>query len=412
MVRLPLSRRHFGRLAAAGLAGSLLGPRPRAAAAERCFLFLYNAGGWDPTYVFTPVGEGSICDVEADATTAEVNGIRFVDHAERPSVRAFFEGYGDRSCVVNGLEVRSVAHERCRQMLLTGSGAAGLADWPTRIATATGSALALPHLVIAGPVYPGSSGASVVRVGDDGQLVALADGSALTAADAGVAPPSETAATAQEAFLRGRLAAGSRDAGRDAFLSAYADALDRRTLLTELAGRLDLTLSDLGCERDIVGDAEAALDAFAIGATRTAMLRYDGWCAEGWDTHKEITQQSVNFEDLFAYLSGIVAAIDDRGLTDRVTLVVLSEMGRAPQLNAWGGKDHWTFTSCMLVGAGVRGGQVVGGIDDGASGVPIDLTTGEPGEVALVPDHLGATLLALADQDPGELGDPITAVLA
>ena len=409
---MPLTRRQLGRLAAAGLAGSLLGPRTRAASAqERCFLFLYSAGGWDPTYVFTPVGSGSICDVESDTTTTELNGVRFVDSEARPSVRSFFETWGDRACVINGLEVRSVAHERCRQMLLTGSGELGRADWPTRLATATGSTLALPHLVVAGPVYPGSYAASVVRVGDDGQLVALADGTALAASDVPVSVPSTTSMAAQEAFLRKRLTVTTGDTQRDTFLAGYTAALDQRARLAEITS-LDLTMSDLGCERDIVGDATAALDAFALGASRTAMLRYDGWCAEGWDTHKDIGRQSVNFEDLFGYLGGILSAVEERGLSDRVTVVVLSEMGRAPQLNAWGGKDHWTFTSCMLLGAGVRGGQVIGGIDDAASGIPIDLATGEPGDTALVPDHLGATLLALADQDPGDLGDPITAVLA
>ena len=35
---------------------------------------------------------------------------------------AFFEQYGDRTAVVNGMEVRSVTHERCRELVFTGYG--------------------------------------------------------------------------------------------------------------------------------------------------------------------------------------------------------------------------------------------------------------------------------------------------
>lgn len=414
-----LSRRALGRLAL-GSTAALLAPRPaRAATSERRFLFVYCAGGWDTTRVFTPVEAVSIAAPEAGAEVAEVNGIRFTDHAERPSVRSYFEEWGARTAVINGLEVRSVAHERCRQLVLTGSGALGQADWPTRIA-AGGSSRALPHLVVAGPVYPGSNAASVVRIGDDGQLPDLVSGAAFLASDQPVTAPSAASRAAQDAWLRRRIAdADPADPGRRAFLDAYGAALDQAVQVEGLSG-LDLRSAPLGCERDLVGDAALAFDAFALGATRCAMLRYDGWCAEGWDTHKSLEPQSVNFDDLFRYLSAMLAdlqtrtAVDGGALASEVTIVVLSEMGRAPQVNSWGGKDHWTYTSCMCVGAGVRGGQVIGALDADAIGVPVDLATGSPSDSGadLVPEHLGATLLALAGLDPGDLGDPIEAVLA
>ena len=86
---------------------------------------------------------------------------------------------------------------------------------------------------------------------------------------------------------------------------------------------------------------------------------------------------------------------------------------RSPKVNSIGGKDHWTYTSCMLVGAGVRGDVTVGGYDELAFGETVDLATGEAGEVSLLPTNLGATLYALGDLDPALAGaDPITAVIA
>jgi hypothetical protein len=58
----------------------------------------------------------------------------------------------------------------------------------------------------------------------------------------------------------------------------------------------------------------------------------------------------------------------------------------------------------MLIGAGVQGGQVVGALNQGGLGQPINLQTGEihPDGKALLPAHIGATLLALGDVDPGD----------
>lgn len=51
----------------------------------------------------------------------------------------------------------------------------------------------------------------------------------------------------------------------------------------------------------------------------------------------------------------------DRGLTDRVLLVVCGEMGRTPRINKNGGRDHWgNLGPLMLAGGGLPGGAIVG----------------------------------------------------
>ncbi|MEC8381733.1 MAG: transcriptional initiation protein Tat, partial [Myxococcota bacterium] len=82
-----------------------------------------------------------------------------------------------------------------------------------------------------------------------------------------------------------------------------------------------------------------------------------------------------------------------------------------------GGRDHWTFTSALLMGAGIKGNQSIGGLDSKAIGRPISLETGEMTDngVMLLPQHLGATLLALGDVDYGRHVNqdvhPISAVM-
>ena len=48
-------------------------------------------------------------------------------------------------------------------------------------------------------------------------------------------------------------------------------------------------------------------------------------------------------------------------LLDETLVVLMSEIGRTPQVNGRAGRDHWTFCySVMLAGAGIRGGTVYG----------------------------------------------------
>jgi len=96
--------------------------------------------------------------------------------------------------------------------------------------------------------------------------------------------------------------------------------------------------------------------------------------------------------------------------------MVFSDMGRHPRLNVSNGKDHWTFTSAMLMGAGIQGGQVIGAMNDSFQGEPVVLSTGEVSTsgTMLTPEHLGATLLTLSDIDSAEYlpnAAPIQALL-
>jgi uncharacterized protein (DUF1501 family) len=86
----------------------------------------------------------------------------------------------------------------------------------------------------------------------------------------------------------------------------------------------------------------------------------------------------------------------------------MSEMGRTPQRSASGGKDHWTYTSTLLIGSGIAGGRTVGAWSELLTGEKVDLASGDVSDtgVSLLPGHIGATLLALADIDPAEFVDP------
>jgi hypothetical protein len=84
-----------------------------------------------------------------------------------------------------------------------------------------------------------------------------------------------------------------------------------------------------------------------------------------WDTHayhyRGIEAQMPDFDRAFA---GLIADLDRRGLLDTTLVVVNSEFGRTPRVNAGGGRDHWPRVfSIVLAGGGIKRGQVYGSSD-------------------------------------------------
>ncbi len=82
----------------------------------------------------------------------------------------------------------------------------------------------------------------------------------------------------------------------------------------------------------------------------------------GWDNHKDV------FPALRARLPildrAVAAFVDDvsqRGLAERILLVVVGEMGRTPKINPVAGRDHWPQVMfALLAGGGLKMGQAVG----------------------------------------------------
>ncbi|MFZ5478673.1 MAG: DUF1501 domain-containing protein [Myxococcota bacterium] len=378
----------------------------------RKLVFVVAQGGWDPTRVLAPAFGDPDVDVEAAARLARAGDLAYVDHPGRPSVRVFFEAWGTRCVVINGVLVPSIAHETCAALAMTGDASGHAPDWATRVAAADVGRRTLPHLVLGGPSYAGDLGAAVVRTGSAGQLDGLLTGEALEDADSPARGPSAPAESRLDRWLSRRAAARARSA---------RGALDER-LAGELEGAVGnaIALKDLRWTLDLTGgariaeQARLAADALALGLARCVTL---GDAAGGWDTHTDNDRvQSIQWESLFAALVTLMGALAatpgevEATLADETVVVVLSEMGRAPRLNAAGGKDHWPWTSVLLVGPGLAGGRVVGAFGEGLVGAPVDANTGEPssGGETLTVERVGATVLALA----GAGASPIGGVLA
>jgi uncharacterized protein (DUF1501 family) len=415
-----LSRRQL--LGTAALAGSAaLAPRharAEVAAVDRKFVFVVIYRGWDPTRVFATEFDNPAVAMESDATLAEIGGLRFVDHADRPSVRAFFETWHASTLVINGLVVPSVSHSECLRLSMTGTNQAAGSDWPALLAKARSDTYGLPHVVIRGPSFPGGASSVVTRVGTSGWVERILDGTVLEESDSPIAMPSAEASAIVARHTRAwaDARAGRATAARErALTEGYASALERADTLRALVGDVRW-----GADESLEAQSDLAVDLLSLGLTRCVTLTYEDTT---WDSHADNDyKQSTNFETLFAGLGHLMdqlAATPGEHaptLADETVLVLFSEMGRTPQLNGGLGKDHWPHTSAMICGPGVTGDRVIGGFTELYYGDTVDLASGERSSdgVTLYPQHLGATLLALGGVDPEESlpgSSPVAGVL-
>ena len=85
-----------------------------------------------------------------------------------------------------------------------------------------------------------------------------------------------------------------------------------------------------------------------------------------WDTHNaNFTKVPELCDELDAALSALLADLESRGMLDDTLVVLATEFGRTPEVNANDGRDHHPKAfSCALAGGGIRGGQVYGATDE------------------------------------------------
>jgi len=345
--------------------------------------------------------------MEPDAWPNQYGQIPVVEHESRFSFSQFMEAHGHRLSVINGMEVRSITHQRCTQLILTGKGGnKNIDDWPSILAANTKKSYPIPYLVFRGPSYSSNLAQNVIRVGDNGQLSNLLNPDQIT----GFPAISSNVEEMEEELLVKRIGRQLRNDkfGNEAkLLQGYQDIMNQYKLVQNEVPRMDLQGVIEGCVRDIRNDASNAFTLFENDHARAAMISYKGVCNLSWDTHADHFTQQENYQDFFWYLGDIMNDLLSRTsmrnvpLIDEVVVVVFSEMGRAPIFNPYGGRDHWTFTSAFLFGGGIRGNQSIGGLGDDAIGQKVDLNSGESSNsgALLLPQHFGATLLALGDVD-------------
>jgi uncharacterized protein (DUF1501 family) len=387
----------------------------RAQGAGRKLVIVLASGGWDPTYALDPKVGSSVVDAPG-GTVTEISGIPLLSDPTRPSVDAFFTRFGSLTAVINGVQVRSFVHADCMKRMLTGTASDQNADFGALVANEAGRELPVPYLVLGTSAMSGPLASITGRAGTTNQLSSLLVPSAadpflpapgLSPTDAEYTAIDEylSAATAREQAVRGQIGSNARA------LEAFQASLDRAGLLRQFAAQ-NGSFGERGYTPDLMVQVDVGVRALTGDLCHSTMLELGNW-----DTHQDNAQQGPMHEALFAALIHLGDSLEQAALLDRTTVVVLSEMGRTPKLNSAMGKDHWPVTSCMVFGAGVRGGQVFGATDDSQNAANVTFATGVVGGEGkqIQASNLAATVLQLAGLDseshfPGV--EPLGAVIA
>jgi hypothetical protein len=96
-----------------------------------------------------------------------------------------------------------------------------------------------------------------------------------------------------------------------------------------------------------------------------AGTRFVSLTAGGWDHHDNIKNaMSTTLPPVDQALATLISDLDERGLLDSTLVMVTSEFGRTPKINATGGRDHWPRVfSVALAGGGTHRGMIYGSSD-------------------------------------------------
>lgn len=137
-----------------------------------------------------------------------------------------------------------------------------------------------------------------------------------------------------------------------------------------------------------------------------------GGAGNNWDDHAvnchifdALRQRAPNFDRC---ISTLISELFERGLNERVLLVVTSEFGRTPRINSTigsqtkvlqPGRDHWPQAmSILFAGGGIEGGRVIGATNSRGEH-PAQRPLGPWDFIATIYAHLGIDPTGLAVHD-------------
>jgi hypothetical protein len=86
---------------------------------------------------------------------------------------------------------------------------------------------------------------------------------------------------------------------------------------------------------------------------------------DNWDAHGDMQQHRGKAARVDRSIAALIGDLRQRGLLDSTLVAICTEFGRTPWSDNGKGRNHWHRAfSCLLAGAGVKGGTVYGQTDD------------------------------------------------
>jgi hypothetical protein len=379
-----LSRREWSRLSAAGvlaagqsgwfgrLAAEAADPARTAPSQKpKSCVLLWMDGGPSHIDTFDPKPEAS-SDVRGElaAIDTDVPGIQIGE--KFPKLSRLMR----HAAVLRGMSTDEADHERARTYMHTGykPGFGGVQYPPLgSIASAElgDPKFALPNFVVTGtPLNKHDFLTSAGYLGPRHQALVHADP---TQPLANLRPPAAAGGFDDRAAVLAQL-----EAEFDRTYRAEAAEAHRATF----ARAVELMRSEHCRAFDLAQEPESVRSAYGEGRFGRGCLlarrlvevgvRFVEVYLENWDTHeKKSADKALELmPDVDQGMSALVSDLSDRGMLDDTLVVWMGEFGRTPRINRNGGRDHYaTAWSSLLMGGGLKGGQVIGKTDAGGARV-------------------------------------------
>lgn len=398
---MTMNRRDFLRLASAvGL--TLVAPSlPRVARAdEPCdglfWVTVHAGGGWDPTLLCDP--KGALSDTDRDSPNrylrTAIEAVGPFQFAPVQGHRAFFERWRNQLLVINGLDTGTNSHDTGTRHVWSGGLGANMPAFSALVAAANNPSAPLSFLTYGGydvtdELVAPARMSSTVSIRE----MAFPHRVDPNTVDSLLLQPSayDHIAAARAARLdRQQVAASLPRVSRSMsqLFEARGSENELATLLDFLPGTID------NSNNPLIAQAQVAMASFRAGVSVSANLTIGGF-----DTHGNHDQNHTPpLQRLVAGVDFVMQEAERQGIADRVVVMVGSDFARTPRYNSDNGKDHWSVTSMMLLGAGIAGNRVIGATDEGQSALKVNPTTLAVSDsgVTLTPGHVHAALRELA----------------
>jgi hypothetical protein len=364
---LNLSRRDFCKLSAAGvLAGSVSGWMSvlAARAAEsgvkhKACILLYMDGG--PSHKDTfDMKPGTKDGGEFQPIPTSVPGIQISEHLPK------IAGVMEHACLLRGMSTGEGAHERARIYMHTGykAGIGGLV-YPS-MGSIVSSEIGNPDAAVPNFVAIGGRTYGAGFLGAHHQPLQVIDPSR------GVENLRAAVDVKQFGDRVDLLEEMEQSFFKDYKATAGSDHLTTYKRAVQLMQSKEARAFDLDQEpaatRKAYGESKFGDGCLLARRLIEVGVPFIEVNLGGWDTHQDNFNRVKNLSaQLDPAVGALVNDLKERGLLDSTLIVWMGDFGRTPKINQRGdkpGRDHYprAWTS-MMIGGGIKGGQVIGKTD-------------------------------------------------
>ncbi|HVX10026.1 MAG TPA: DUF1501 domain-containing protein [Pirellulales bacterium] len=285
-------------------------------------------------------------------------------------------GVADELCVIRSLYTDIVEHFQATLAMHTGSATVPLPSIGAWLSYALGTWNAnLPSYLVLAEHLPYAG----AQVWDNNFLPPYHQGVRIVPGDEPIpnlrsAAPSLTLAELEQIMLRDANEAHAAGRPGDLNLRARMNSFEvARGMMREAPEAFDLgretaaTLTDYGTtpgdRRSFAAQCLLARRLIERGVRIVELI--DTGSHDNWDAHGDMQQHRGKAARVDRPLAALIGDLRQRGLLDDTLLAICTEFGRTPWSDNGKGRNHWHRAfSCLLAGAGVKGGMAYGETDE------------------------------------------------